>query len=266
MGAEASASAHREVPVGITPKDVALELFHGAKNPDALVIDKEFFLPLLHWLRLCGMILRASHLPSSLWVSTLLGALRGAARKSFIRMHGDAPINEWSLDQFQVAVATLVPEHKTLFTEAALDMQFSTKSLCDDIARYALYMQHGEIDIITCFVFQRLQNKLLQAKPDIFNVAAQQFNLHLEFQADFDQHIRASQIIARRLHCEGKLYSWVMKSVSKPVSDTRPIVQRHIMPRNSGAGTSAGPSRAPRGPANIPDRRAKDAEFARLAR
>jgi hypothetical protein len=164
-----------------------------------------------------------------------------------------------------VAVATLVPEHKTLFTEAALDMQF-TKSLCDDIARFALYMQHGEININTCFVFQRLQKKLLQAKPDIFNVAAQQFNVHLEFQADFDQHIRAAPIIAQRLHCEGKLDSWVMKSVSKPVSDTRPIVQRHIMPRNSGAGTGAGLSRAPRGPANTPDRRAKDAEFARLAR
>jgi hypothetical protein len=96
MGAEASASAHREVPVPITPKDDALELFHGAKNPDALVIDKEFFLPLLHWLRSCVMQLRASNLPSSLWVSTLLGALRGAARKSFICMHGDAPVNEWS--------------------------------------------------------------------------------------------------------------------------------------------------------------------------
>jgi hypothetical protein len=142
-----AASEFAPPTVRVTPKDVILESFHGSKDPESLVIDKEFFLPLLSWLRASVMQLRASKLPQSLWVSTLLGALRGAAKKSFTRVHGEAPIDAWSLSDFQLAVASLVPEHRTQFTEAALAMHFSAKSLCDDIARFALLMKNGEITL-----------------------------------------------------------------------------------------------------------------------
>jgi hypothetical protein len=175
--------------VRVTPKDVILEAFHGSKDPESLVIDKEFFLPLLRWLRASVMQLRASRLPQSLWVSILLGALLGAAKKSFTRVHGESPIDSWSLEDFQLAVASLVPEHRTQFTEAAPDMQFSAKSLCDDIARFALLMKNGEIECNSKCIFRNLQTKLLAARPDILSVAASQFNLHFQFSEDFNQHI-----------------------------------------------------------------------------
>jgi hypothetical protein len=91
-------------PVRVTPKDVRLKLFWGAAEQTAHTIDHKYFLPLLNWLRSCQMQLRASQLPPELWVATTLGALRGAARASFTRIQGDAPLNNWTFEQFQLDV------------------------------------------------------------------------------------------------------------------------------------------------------------------
>jgi hypothetical protein len=109
-------------------------------------------------------------------VSTLLGAVRVAAKKSFTRVHGEAPIDAWSFSDFQLAVTKLVPKHRTQFTEAAIDMQFSAKSLCDDITRFALLMKKGEIKCNSKFIFRNLQTKLMEDRPDILSIAASQFN------------------------------------------------------------------------------------------
>jgi hypothetical protein len=93
------------------------EPFSGSKDPNGLTIDREFFLPLLHWLKGSVMQLRASQLPEQYWVSTLLSALRGAAKKAFTRIYGDEPIHTWSLEKFHVSIARLVPDHETQFTE-----------------------------------------------------------------------------------------------------------------------------------------------------
>jgi hypothetical protein len=44
-----AASEFAPPTVRFTPKDVILESFHGSKDQESLVIDKEFFLPLLSW-------------------------------------------------------------------------------------------------------------------------------------------------------------------------------------------------------------------------
>jgi hypothetical protein len=51
--AQAAGAASEFVPLmeHVTPKDVSLEAFHGSEDPESLVIDKEFFLRLLSWLR-----------------------------------------------------------------------------------------------------------------------------------------------------------------------------------------------------------------------
>jgi hypothetical protein len=85
-------------PVRVAPKDVRLELFWGAAEQTAHTIDHKYFLPLLNWLRSCQMQLRASQLPPEIWVATTLGALRGAARASFTRILGDAPLNNWTFE------------------------------------------------------------------------------------------------------------------------------------------------------------------------
>jgi hypothetical protein len=70
-----------------------------------------------------------------------VGSVRVAAKKSFTRVHGEAPIDAWSFSDFPLAVTKLVPEYRIQFTEAALDTQFFAKSLCDDITRFALLME-----------------------------------------------------------------------------------------------------------------------------
>jgi hypothetical protein len=191
----------------VTPKDVPLEPFSGSKDPNGLTIDREFFLPLLHWLKGSVMQLRASQLPEQYWVSTLLSALRGAAKKAFTRIYGDEPIHTWSVEKFHVSIAQLVPDHETQFTETALDMVFHAKSLGDDIAQFAMLLRNGdrEVGLNTRFVFKRLQDKIRTAVPSALREAQDRYQLRLEFQHDFDVHISTAQTIAAKLHADGLL-------------------------------------------------------------
>jgi hypothetical protein len=194
--------------IRVTPKDVSLEPFWGSSDTNALTIDRKYFLPLINWLQACRMQLRASQLPQELWVSTMLGALRGAARKAFTRKHGDAPIDRWTLEEFQLAVASLVPDHEAQFTDVAMEMQFKAKTLCDDIAQFALMVRHGELDANSRYVFIKLQQKLLKAVPEGLRVAAELHDLKLEFTSNFNSEIAAAQTIAEKLHVGGHLDSW----------------------------------------------------------
>jgi hypothetical protein len=71
-----------------------------------------------------------------LWVATTLGALRGAARASFTRIHGDVPLNDWTFEQFQLVLTSVVHNDAAQFSRAALALKFSVKTLCDDIAQF----------------------------------------------------------------------------------------------------------------------------------
>jgi hypothetical protein len=164
-------------PIRVTPTDVSLEPSWGSSKTSALTIDRTLFFPLMNWLQACRMQLRASQLPHKLWVSTMLGALRGAARKAFTRKHGDAPIDRWTLEEFQRAVASLVPDHEAQFTDVAMKMQFKARTLCDDIAQFALMVRHGEPNADSRYVFIKLQQKLLKAVPEGLRVAAEQHDL-----------------------------------------------------------------------------------------
>jgi hypothetical protein len=157
--------------VQVTPKDVRLELFWGAAEQTAHTIDHKHFLPLLNWLRSCQMQLRASQLPQELWVATTLGTLRGAARASFTRIHRDAPRNDWTFEQFRLALTSLVPNHAAHFSRAALALKFSVKTLCDDIAQFSLTIRHGELVPNSQLIFDQLQGKMLKAWPEIFSVS-----------------------------------------------------------------------------------------------
>jgi hypothetical protein len=192
-------------PVRVTPKDVRLELFWGAADQTAHTIDHKYFLPLLNWLKSCQTQLRASQLPPELWVATTLGALRGAARASFTRIDGNAPLNNWTFEKFQLALTSLVPNHAAQFSRAALALKFSVKSLCDDIAQFALTIRHRELAPDSQFIFGQLQDKMLEAWPEIFLVSTSRFNLQLDYASDFERQIEMAQKIASRLQCEGIL-------------------------------------------------------------
>jgi hypothetical protein len=52
----------RQADFKVTPKDVGFEPFYGSKNDQGLVIEPDFFLPLLNWLRSSHMQPQASQL------------------------------------------------------------------------------------------------------------------------------------------------------------------------------------------------------------
>jgi hypothetical protein len=171
------------------------------------------------------MQLRASQLPQEHWVSKLLGALGGAAKKSFTRIHGEAPTNTWSGEDFQLAVASLVPDHAVQFSMAATNMRFSAKTLCDDIARFALLIKNGDLMVNpnSRFVFTYLQNKLIEAQANILSVAKSHFNLYFVYCEDFEKHVHAAQCIAEKLHTGGLLSSWIDKT-TQGSSDRQSLV------------------------------------------
>jgi hypothetical protein len=84
---------NRQADLKVTPKDGGLEPFYGSKNDQGLVIEPDFVVPLLNWLCSSHMQLQASQLRKELWISALIGALRGAARRAFTAKHGKEDLN-----------------------------------------------------------------------------------------------------------------------------------------------------------------------------
>jgi hypothetical protein len=98
-----------------------------------------------------------------------------------------------------------VPNHAAQFSRAALALKFSVKTLCDDIAQFALTIRHGELAPDSQCIFGQLQDKMLEAWPEIFSVSTSRFNLQLDYVSDFERQIEMAQKIASRLQCEGIL-------------------------------------------------------------
>jgi hypothetical protein len=89
------------------------------------------------------MQLRTSQLPQELWVATTLGALRGAARASFTRIHGDAPLNNWTFEQFQLALTSLVPNHSQQVLDTLSQRGLKAKlSKCDFFKAELKFLGH----------------------------------------------------------------------------------------------------------------------------
>lgn len=72
----------------------------------------------------------------------------------------------------------MVPDHEAQFTDVAMEMYFKAKTLCDDVAQFALMVRHGEMNADSCYVFKKLQ----LAVPDGLRLAAEQHDLKLESQ------------------------------------------------------------------------------------
>jgi hypothetical protein len=177
----------RQADFKVTPKDVGLEAFYRLKNDQGLVIEPDFFLPLLNWLRSSHMQLQTSQLRKELWISALIGALRGAARRAVTAKHGKADLNRLSFKTFELAIARMVPDHRAQFTDAASQMSFRADTLVDDVTRFELLVQYGEIDDDCNWIYLKLQEKLLAVQPDLLHIASSQSNLRLEYVEEFEE-------------------------------------------------------------------------------
>ena len=213
--------------VRVTPKDVHLEKFSGNRDACAHVITEDQFLPLLEWLQACEFTLVTSRLPSDLHVPVLVSHLTGAAKRAFLRRWGtlDASVmHAWSLKDAKIAIASLVPNHKVQFTKLAFDMQFSAHSLANDLQKFALYMQHGELPADNSrYVFDRLQEKMQRAVRDIFSTASGLYNKPFVFKPTFAEIMRDAIDIVSTLQVNGKLVSKRGRDETDSNQETRPL-------------------------------------------
>jgi hypothetical protein len=169
----------------------------------------------------------------------LVGALSGAAQRALQRKYQARKheIGTWTMAQAKTEIASLVPDHKTLFTKQALNMTFNAKHLVNDIQKYGLYMQHGEMEVDNKqLAFEMLQEKMLDACPDIFSVAQSAFNLRFDFKPLFEMVIADAVRIVDTLTIHNRL---------PPVQEWK-----------TATGSSV-PSKRPRDARPPPDRKAK---------
>jgi hypothetical protein len=145
------------------------------------------------------MQLQASQLRKELWISAIVGALRGAAGRAFTAKHGKDDLNRWSLKTSELAMAPMVLDYRAHFTDASIQMSFRADTLVDDVAMFELLVQHGEIDADCHCTLRKLQEKLLAGQPDLVRIASSQFSLHLEYVEDFGKHIQMALNIATAL-------------------------------------------------------------------
>jgi hypothetical protein len=134
--------------------------FRGTSNPQGTVITPDNYLPLLEWLRTSEFALRTARVPESDFAMYVVHNLSGAARYSFMRQHAFSDSSTWNYEQVKNAIIALILNHRALFTETALTMAFSANTLADDIERFALYLQYGELNAqASTLVFRALQQK-----------------------------------------------------------------------------------------------------------
>lgn len=212
-------AAERPPRVRVSPHDVKLRVFSGHHDANARVIAMDHFLPLLEWLRESLFTLRASNLEEVHQVPLLISHLVGPAKSAFMHVHNNSPIKTWTVKDAELAIASLVPDHKQHFSREGMNMTFRAESLPDDIAQFELLMKHGEIDANTKYVFDTFQSKLLDAKPEILGIAGTQYGLRLSYTGSFEEQIAAAQAIVLKLGVDGHLAAWT-KSHTKAYKAT----------------------------------------------
>jgi hypothetical protein len=158
--------------VRISPKDIALVKFSGNDNMDAHFMSPDKYLPLLEWLHSAEFTLCTSRLDATHHVSVLLQHLVGAAKRMFLKKYGHRlhELQTWTLDEAKLAIASLVPEHRTLFTKAAMKMTFTAKELANNVETFATYVQNGELHVEgNRLIFDQLQEKIVGSMPKHFH-------------------------------------------------------------------------------------------------
>jgi hypothetical protein len=248
----------------VAPRDVKLEPFSGNTDDSAHVIDKNHFLPLLEWLDSSIFTLRASKLDPSHYVSKLLFSLTGAAKRAFVARFGNVHnVSEWTLDQARSNIASLVPDHDVLFTLQALNMSFSKSSLPDDLQKFRLYIEKGNLPIDNIKLYVRLiQDKLVNAFPECLTIAATRYGKHLQYKPVFSEMFADAQTLVAELAANGHLTSSVLPKRLGDVSE--PTVAKRS---KRSYGTTPQAIREPPKPTKPIDAdNSEDAELKRLAK
>jgi uncharacterized protein YxjI len=188
--------------------DARLEPFTGNRDPEAHVIEKRSFLPLLEWLEASCIQLQLSGLDETLHVRKLVMSLSGAAQRAFTAKYLSRmpEVMTWTLHEARTEIASLVPDYKVQFTKQAIAMTFKAKSLQNDLQRFALYLQHGDMPVDgSIFVFESLQDKLLECAPNLFTIAQSSYNLRFEFKPTFEAVVADAMAIVNTLTTHNRL-------------------------------------------------------------
>jgi hypothetical protein len=127
-------------------------------------------------------LLRNSGLTTVEQIRTLFANLTGAARKQFTTRWRNLDYATMTMKDAKDKIFSLVPNHATHFSRAAMDMNFRASWLASDLDRFALYASHGDLPVNGHhFWYRMVQDKLLEACPDLFRLAAEHFGKRIDF-------------------------------------------------------------------------------------
>jgi hypothetical protein len=207
-------------------RDLKLPEFKGSKKDSSNYIEPDFYLPLLSWTREVRALLVVSGLSARQQTLSIINALGGAARRSFFRAY-NLDVNNATPDDVLDKLVALVPDHKAMFTQRAIDMTFSMTTLRDDIETFGLLVQHGEMCAHFCdgshFWYKQLIQNLLAVRSDILTLSQNFLNEHLDYRPaeSFNSLITRAIAIVSKLDHEGVLSQAMRKNRnSKDVPDS----------------------------------------------
>ena len=188
-------------------RDLKLPEFQGSKKGASNYIEPEFYLPLLSWTREVRTLLVGSGLSQRQQALSIINALTGAARRSFFRAY-TLNVDNATRDDVLDKLVALVPDHKSMFTQKALDMTFTMNTLRDDIETFGLLVQHGEMAADgSRFWYKQLVQNLLSVRSDILTLSQNFLNEHLDYRPaeSFNALITRTIGIVSKLDHEGVL-------------------------------------------------------------
>lgn len=189
----------------LTTRDVKLPPFSGSADANALHVDASYYLPLLEWVNEARTLLHFSGMPNRDQVFTIFNALSGPARRVLMLRGVNIAVTP---DELLDNLVKSIPDHTTVFTNQALEMTFSLKTLRKDIETFGLLLSYGGFPTTNNrFWFQQLTRKMLHAKENLLMLSASLLNVQLDYRPDepFQHLIARSVDIVTRLQQENVL-------------------------------------------------------------
>ena len=106
------------------------------------------------------------------------------------------------MSELKVQLHSLFADSAVQFTDRALEMRFTAKTLVADIKRFQTYVLNSSLGSNVDqneFLYQKLRQKITAVRPDILMHAASEFQLHLDHTGSFDAYVQQAIAIAHRV-------------------------------------------------------------------
>ena len=184
----------------------SIDVFYGNSDKKADVVDASELIRFNAWFDAAQWKLSAACLSERQQVAVICQRLQGPMLAAYMLhiKHLDDPA---CMSDLKVQLQALFADSAVQFTDKALEMKFSAKSLVADIKSFQTYIRNSSLASSVDqneFVYTKLRQKMTAVRANILMHAASEYQLQLDHAASFDVYVQQALNIAHRVQASPK--------------------------------------------------------------